>query len=256
MKLCPFISIITPTLNSEARIEACLKSVANQTYKTVEHLFVDGLSTDRTIEIVKKYQTLFNHIRLISEKDCGIYDAINKGIGVAAGEWVYILGSDDELFDRNVLERIIKSGYLSGKASFVYGNVLVENKISWAGKGEVYDGRFNTRKLVKRNICQQAVFYRKELFFRYGLFDLRYPVCSDWEKNLQLFRNVKTKYIPEIIARFEGGVSGSQGVTDPFLDEIGAFRKLYTPVRFYYLKIRDMLSGFSDSFKRDHEKGE
>ena len=100
----PKISIITPTYNSEKSIESCILSVANQTYKNIEHLIIDGQSSDNTLGIVKNYAERFSHLRVISERDNGIYDAMNKGIDLAQGEWIYFLGSDDIFYDEHVLE--------------------------------------------------------------------------------------------------------------------------------------------------------
>ena len=101
------ITIIIPTYNCEKTIGDALDSILGQSIKEVEVLIVDGLSTDRTLEIVAQYQTKHANIVLHSEKDEGIYDAMNKGIGLAKGDWLYFMGSDDTLFENTTLEKYV-----------------------------------------------------------------------------------------------------------------------------------------------------
>ncbi|MDB5089026.1 MAG: glycosyltransferase, partial [Mucilaginibacter sp.] len=102
----PFISIIVPTYNAEKTLRMCIDSVVSQSYRQKEIWIVDNQSDDSTISIINEYVTLYSYIKYISGKDRGIYDAMNKGIGVANGRWLYFLGSDDTLHDKNVLTAI------------------------------------------------------------------------------------------------------------------------------------------------------
>lgn len=115
------ISIITPSFNSSDYLERAIKSVLNQNYKNWEHIIIDGVSTDKTIDIVRMYPD--SRIKINIEKDNGIYDAMNKGIKMAKGDWLYFLGSDDWLYDEFVLEGVFKDkewtkGIVSGKIFF------------------------------------------------------------------------------------------------------------------------------------------
>lgn len=193
----PLISVITPTLNSEATIEGCLRSVANQTFKNIEHIIIDGISSDLTLDIIKKYKAEYSNIRLISERDIGIYDAMNKGIDLSNGEWLIFLGSDDTLYDENVFLSLLN--FLSdSKLEVVYGNVIF--KVS----GEKYDGKFNRIKLIQRNICHQAILTRKRVFNKIGKFDIQYKSLADWHFNMKWFNNskIKHKYTDRIIANY------------------------------------------------------
>ena len=119
----PLISIIIPTFNSEVTLDIALESIINQTYDNLEILILDGLSTDKTIEISKEYQNKFSELRIFSEKDKGIYDAMNKGINYAKGEWLYFMGSDDSLFESTTLEQF--TGLIGIEdIDVVYGNVF------------------------------------------------------------------------------------------------------------------------------------
>ncbi len=199
----PLISVITPTLNSNSGIEQCLQSVIGQTYKNVEHIIVDGLSSDNTLAIVREFQSKFPGIRLISQKDNGIYDAMNHGIALANGEWLYFLGSDDSLYDKNVFCRLYRL-FSDPEYDIIYGNVRF--KLS----GSKYIGRFNKIKLLCTNICHQAIFTRKEVFTRLGGFNIEYTTYADWHFNMRWFNDPRLchHYVNLIIAWFfEGGHS-------------------------------------------------
>lgn len=196
------LSVITPTRNAQETLERCLCSVSHQNFASWEHWILDAVSSDRTVEIAQQAATRDARVRVISEPDEGIYDAMNKGIHLARGEWVYFLGADDELFDAEVLARMLTQQ--NADCDVLYGNVLR------VPRQDVYDGPFDLGKLLTRNICHQAIFYRRELFHRLGGFDLRFPVLADWEFNLRcmLDQAVRFRHVDEVVARFRlGGVS-------------------------------------------------
>ena len=195
------ISIIIPTYNSERTIKRCLDSIVEQTFADWEVLLMDGGSKDRTLEIARSYND--SRIRIYSEPDKGIYDAMNKGIIKSKGEWLYFLGSDDCLCDAQVLEKVSKE--LTEKYKIVYGDVeasqlLPENLGEWHAT------------MIDYNRCHQAIFYHRSVFKKYGLYDLSYPLYADYMYNIKCFwyYRVPTKYIPVVIAHFaEGGASSS-----------------------------------------------
>lgn len=203
MKERPLISVITPTLNCESTVEACLTSVADQTYKRTEHLVIDGLSSDKTLRIIRNFQNHFAHVKLVSEQDCGIYDAMNKGIEMATGEWIYFLGSDDTLYTNNVFEEL-RPLLMQSIPEVIYGNVIFKNS------GTKYDGKFNKCKLLKKNICHQSILIRKSVFDKLGKFDIRYKAFADWHFNMMWFNDstIKHLYTKTIISCFcENGSS-------------------------------------------------
>jgi len=188
----PRISIITPIFNAASTLEACIESVINQNYLNLEHWFIDGLSTDGSLEIIKKYAEVNSHIKYISEKDKGIYDAMNKGIDLAEGEWVYFLGGDDELcFD---IFNSISEALIINKKCIVYGNVKINDYI--------YNGHFDKIKLSKSNICHQSIFTHKFVFDEIGKFNyVEFKVLADWEFNIKCWVNgICFFYIDKIIA--------------------------------------------------------
>lgn len=219
-----FLSIVIPTYNSEKTIERCLNSLIYQTYHDFEICIVDAASSDETIEKVDRFRSKFQNIRILSEIDRGTYDAMNKGIELANGEWIYFLGSDDEIYDENVFADIFKVN--PGKnCGIVYGNVRIDGDTSWAKDGQIYDGEFSIEQLLERNICHQAIFYRTKIFEKLGNYNLRYPVCADWELNLRFFPKTKFQYVDRIIANFYGGGISSKVVIDPIGEDLNKLRK-------------------------------
>ncbi len=196
----PKVSVITPALNAGSVIEACILSVAGQTYPNIEHLVLDARSTDGTQELLASLASQHNHLRWISEDDNGIYDAMNKGIRMAEGEWLYFLGSDDILKNCDVLTTIFSSREVAS-SDIVYGYN------EFGDKNETFGGQFSLAKLLIQNICHQAMFYKKELFEKYGYYDQSYRSWSDWEMNIRLFANetLAIAYLPVVIAKYATG---------------------------------------------------
>ena len=210
----PKISIIIPCLNAESTIERAIKSAVGQTYENLELLVIDGGSIDASLEVLSSYQSSI--ATLLSEPDKGVYDAMNKGISNASGEWLFFLGADDELIDPAVLHSVFQ---LSNDSQLLYGDVILSGSGIVGTHGQVYDGQFSKLKLCRKNICQQAIFYRKKLFDEIGLFDLDYPVLADWVFNIKAFSRRETKplYINSPIAKYHAeGISNAR--SDPAAD--------------------------------------
>ena len=225
----PLISIITVSYNAAATIEQTILSVINQDFVDYEYIIVDGGSTDGTVDIIKKYQ---DRITLwVSEPDRGIYDAMNKGIRYAKGEYVYFLGGDDLLFDNQVLKNV--NSYMMDKRTVYYGNVLFEKR------NVIYDGKFNLAKIVTRNISHQSIFYPKEIFEKYS-FETKYKIFADYELNLKLYGNSSYSfvYIPLTIALFnDEGASGSNVLDACFEDDRFEIIKTNFPYWIYIYRI-------------------
>jgi glycosyltransferase involved in cell wall biosynthesis len=189
-------SIITPTLNCGPRLENTIKSVLSQNEELFEYIIVDGCSTDDTLKVIREHGS---RIRWISERDHGVYDAMNKGIELASGEYLYFLGAGDCL-KPGILEKIDKE-IPNMDLVFIYGNVYRKDR------DRIYDGEFDEAKLILRNICHQAIFYESHIFDLIGEFNLKYKVWADHVFNMQCFgdRRIKKIYVEDIIADYEGG---------------------------------------------------
>jgi glycosyltransferase involved in cell wall biosynthesis len=206
----PLVSVITVVFNGAATLEATIRSVADQRFRDLEYIIVDGGSTDATLSIIKKYPEMVT--RWISEKDKGVYDAMNKGIRLAEGEWLYFLGSDDLFQDAGVVAGFFGDPGAAGSftdpgvAGFdlLYGDVLSP---SYKGR---YDGEFTYEKLLSRNLSHQAAFYKKSLFARLGDYDQHYRMHADWDFNLRCFSDatVRTRYTGVLVATF-----GAEGIS-------------------------------------------
>ena len=202
----PLISVITPVYNGEKFIGKCIQKVQQQSFRHFEHIIVDGASADSTVTIVKKYTGDFENVILHSEKDKGIYDAMNKGISLAKGEWLFFLGCDDYFFEDDVLEKVAAFIAANQQSQLIYGNV-------WYQKlARLYDGAFDIEKILKRNICHQSIFYHKGVFEITGSYNLLYKIEADYEFNLRcwLSGKIRHSFIPLTIAFFSfGGFSAA-----------------------------------------------
>lgn len=196
-----FFSIIIPTFNSGASVEAAVESVINQSYQDWELLVMDGASRDDTLDKVAVLASGESRIRLFSEKDSGVYDAMNKGIAASSGKWLFFLGSDDHLMDQNVLQEVAQAINKCGRVDIIYGDVTSEYL------GVRYDGCFDRFKISHSNICHQSIFYNRRVFEVLGVYDLKYRIHADWDMNLRAFLHpeLKTQYIDLIVAHFSGG---------------------------------------------------
>jgi len=199
----PLISVITPTFNSGAKIAATVASVLSQGKGLYEFLVIDGGSTDDTLAHLRAQGAA---LRYLSEPDGGIYDAMNKGIRLTSGEFLYFLGAGDRLLP-GVLEAVaaeirkLPGQGQTSRATLFYGNV------DRSGYSRPYDGRFNRFKLLRRNICHQAIFYQRSVFERQGFYNTRYRSLADWEFNIRCFndRGIRKRYIPVQVADYEAG---------------------------------------------------
>lgn len=236
-------SIVVPTYNAAATLARCLESVAAQRGADHELVVVDGGSSDGTVELLQDHAA--PSLRWTSGRDRGVYDAINKGIALARGRWVLVLGADDELAAPDVLERVAAAG---GDADILHGRVYR------AEKGREEGGAFDAATLLHRNLCQQGLFYRRELFERFGGFDLRYRVCADWAFNLRcLGAGCRAQALDLVVSRY-AGTGLSSRVTDEafYADRLAlvadAFGKtladpLFRPLRWEFLERARALRG-------------
>ena len=196
------VSIITVCYNSESTIEKTIKSVLNQTYSNIEYIIVDGKSTDGTMEIVEKYYPEFNgRMKVISEPDKGIYDAMNKGIGKASGLLIGIINSDD-YYENDAVENII-SAMTSDSYQIIYGMLRMLND-----GVETMVMMPKHENLKNAMIAHPTCFVTKSVYQDCGMFDLQYKSCSDYDFMLRMSENKEIVFVPvyKIIASFSDGV--------------------------------------------------
>jgi len=200
------ISIITACYNSESTIEDTIKSVISQDYNDIEYIIIDGGSKDKTLEIIKRYQDKITTI--VSEKDHGIYDALNKGISLASGDVIGLLHSDDFYPNNNIISNVVNT-FIDKGVDSIYGDLqyvdrINENKvIRYWKSGQYKDGLF-----LKGWMPPHPTFFvRKEIYQKYGAFNLSLKSAADYELMLRLLHKFKisTAYIPEVLVKMRVG---------------------------------------------------
>lgn len=197
----PKVSIITPCLNSGATIEQTIKSVLHQTYPVIEYIIVDGKSTDNTVDIIRKYLPEFRgRMRYISEKDSGIYSAMNKGIKMSAGTLIGIINSDD-YYEDDAVENIVRH-MTDDKYQVVYGYCRLIKNNSIMG---ILKNRHEA--LVQRMIPHPTCFVTRQVYRDFGLFLTVFEIAGDYELMFRLYHSGTVEFIQvkEIIANFRVG---------------------------------------------------
>lgn len=213
----PVVSIITAVYNNSECLEKTIASVIGQTYPLIEYIVIDGGSSDGTVEVLERYDDVIEYWS--SEPDEGIYDALNKGISLARGEWINILGADDVFADESVLAAVFSRSHDS---KFLYGDVY------YGDRKTIYGGVFTGPRLAKINICQQGIFYRSDLFRMLGPFDCRYTLLADWAYNMKVFafKDARPEHIDLVIAEYSlGGASNSRPDPVFFEERLQIIRK-------------------------------
>lgn len=205
------ISVITVCYNASKTITLALRSVQNQTYNNIEHIIIDGCSTDNTLEIV---ETEGKHVsRIISEKDQGIYDAMNKGVLVATGDVIAFLNSDDFYKHHNVLANIA-SIMQAENLDALYGDVEFFDPAHPDSVVRIYNSsHFKPDRLGWGWMpAHPALFVRRSIFEQYGLFQTDYRIAGDFEFIVRIFKNnlLRHRHLAEILVRMQiGGISTS-----------------------------------------------
>jgi len=205
------ISIITTSFNSEKTIEDTIKSVLNQSYSNIEYIIVDGGSKDDTLDIVNKYKNKIS--RVISEKDDGIFDAMNKGVKLATGDIVGILNSDDFYVDNYVLESIVYN-FQEKKCDACYGNLIYidqddKKKVTRYWRADDFQEKKLNYGWAPPHPC---FFVKKSVYEKYGYFRLDFPIAADYELMLRFIKlgKIKLSYLDKnLVYMREGGNSGN-----------------------------------------------
>jgi glycosyltransferase involved in cell wall biosynthesis len=186
------ISVVTICYNVASTIEATMLSVLNQTYPNVEYIVIDGGSTDGTLDIIKRYADRLAY--WISEPDKGIYDAMNKGIRAATGEWINFMNAGDSFVNSQVIEDCFTHTYYTDNERVLYGNCIY--KYNWGFRKTKPERLEGMKK--RMTMCHQSVFLRR---YKDIPFDLRYKLSADYNQLLTLYMDhQKFKYVDCYVA--------------------------------------------------------
>lgn len=193
------VSIITVVRNGVETIEQTILSVLGQTYKNIEYIIIEGQSTDGTLQIIEKYSRFIDSF--ISEPDEGLYDAMNKGIRRATGEIIGIINSDD-WYAEDAVERVVN--YLNGNnVDVVYGNVI---HVYQDGSEKLWKKMPLETIRYRTAVQHPSVFIKKEIYYKYGGFDLDYAVSADYELLLRLYsKDIRFGFVNSIVAYYRRG---------------------------------------------------
>ena len=210
------VSIITVCRNSVKTIEETIRSVLEQTHGDIEYIVIDGLSTDGTIDIINRSRqgiALF-----MSEADKGIYNAMNKGLQYSKGDIVYFLNSDDRLYGRNTVKKMVDT-FRDTKALLLYGDVMIMQGGTYTLKRHHEVSR---KYFLHNTICQQGIFARKTLFNAVGPFNEKYCIYADLDWLLRAYSAYPASmvHVQEIICYYSyEGVSSTAFFHEKYIDE-------------------------------------
>lgn len=231
------ISIVTVTYNSEKTVSRTIESVLRQSVGALEHIIVDGKSSDKTLEIVESYRQQYEAkgyvLKVISEKDRGPYDGMNKGVSIATGDYIGILNSDDA-YDNNALE-IVEKAVADGSADIYMGAIRIHNGESQIIEKHAKDGRYQT----SRHFNHPAMYASRSCYKDVGLYGIE-NVHSDYGWYLKALKmGKKVTIIPQVLADFYIGGWSSKKSFKNTLERIKTKYQIYKEngySRLYYFE--------------------
>ena len=249
------VSVITVAFNSVSFINDCLASVKLQKYSDIEHIIIDGASTDGTLSILESKRHQF--ATLISEKDRGIYHAMNKGIGIASGDIIGFLNSDDFYTNNSVISEVVKEFKKDSSIDACYADLL-------------YVGKSNTSKIIRyvkscefkeglfsKGWCppHPTFFVRRSVYKDLGNFDINYNIASDVDLMMRFLEvhKIKSTYIPKVWIKMRMGGTTNKSIRNIWIQNIEVFNSLkknglsVNPISFF---INKFISRFNQFLKR------
>lgn len=210
------ISIITVVYNNEKTIKDAIESVLGQTYKNIEYVIIDGGSKDNTVNLINEYKDKLGYF--ISEKDSGLYDAMNKGIKACTGDVIGILNSDDLYQDSKVIFDVMQQFCIDPELDILYGDLVYvksedTSKVVRNWKSKSYYDKFFENANVPPH---PSLFVRSKVYKESGLFDVQYKLAADYELMLRMFKKhyFKSKYINRLIIKMRLGGATNQSFTN------------------------------------------
>lgn len=206
------ISIITICFNAKKTIARTFDSILEQVFLPAEYIIIDGMSTDGTLDIINQYRLLFIEkgisLKVVSEKDNGLYDAMNKGVKLVSQEWVHFLNSDDFYVNKYVLSSIHQQ-LINIKEDIVYGRIIKEKNGFQSIQYDIKEKHLKLNMLSGCPISQPATFFRTDLLMHKYSFDTTYKISADYKLYVEMINNKERfKFIPYFITCFdENGIS-------------------------------------------------
>jgi len=208
-------SIITATFNSELTIADALNTVAMQSYPHIEHLIIDGKSSDKTLDIIKKHGN--KNLRLSSEADAGIYDALNKGISKASGDVIGFLHADDVYAGSQIIEKLAKL-FQEKQVDAAYGDLHYVSKSDTSKTIRNWiSGSYNYKKLKQGWMPPHPTFFvRKEIYEKYGTFDTSFKISADYDSILRFLgkEKISIAYLPEVLVKMRLGGESNKSLSN------------------------------------------
>ena len=249
------ITIITVCKDSLETISHTLNSVKSQSYKNIEHVIIDGKSIDGTLDILKKYKhTEKKHkIKIFSDHDCGIYDAINKGISKSTGQYICILNSDDIFQSNNTIEKIVEQVTINRKVDIFFYGLVYFSKENFSKIVRYYPSHNFKSWMINFGIIppHPASIIKKKIYLKYGLYDEKFKIAGDFDFFARLLKNKEINYKKKketIIRMKTGGESGKniRSYITSLKENYYALKKnnFYSNYLFLILKIPSKLSQF------------
>ena len=236
------ISIVTATFNSAKTVKDTFDSVLQQTYKDIEYIVIDGMSKDNTVDIIKEYEPLFGgKMRWVSEKDKGLYDAMNKGIAMATGDVVGILNSDDFYTSDDVLSTIAEN-MKDKNVDAVYGDIHFVNDDNL---DKCYSSAIFKRSLMRIGLmpAHPSFYCKRDVYTQYGTFDTSYKIGADFESLLRYIyiNRINTKYIKKDFVTMRTGGASTVGFSSRWQimkDHLRAMKKHGIKSNMFILALR------------------
>ena len=209
------VSVITATNNSEKTIKDCLKSLTSQVYQNIEFIIVDNVSTDMTIDIVTSFKLKNNSIKLISDPDRGIYDALNKGVSYASGDIIGFLHSDDIYYDCFSILNIVNL-FREKETDGVFGDLQYVNKQDIKKIVRFWKSSAFNSSLLKKGWmpAHPTLFLKKEVYKKHGKFNLSFKISADYDFMLRIFKDdsLRFTYLTKVITKMRVGGARNRSV--------------------------------------------